>query len=78
MSAPGDKLLCADCGRAIPWRSDEAGEWPVVTDAGSFKTICVDCYGRRYGTDKADHLSWAIHLDQADERISAPVDASDT
>jgi hypothetical protein len=68
MSTPGDELVCADCGKHIPWRSDEAGEWPAVTDRGSFKTVCLDCYRRRYGADEADQRRLATRLDQADER----------
>ena len=43
---------------------------------GSFKTVCVDCYGRRYGADKADQHSWTTRLGQAEGRGSAGVDAS--
>lgn len=68
MSAPDDELVCVDCGRHIPWRSDEAGEWPAVTDAGSFKTVCLDCYQLRYGADEAGQRRLATRLDQADER----------
>ena len=66
---PRDDLLsCADCGRTIPWRSDEAGEWPVVEEGGSFRTLCFDCYGRRYGGDESSEFARQMRVDQAEER----------
>jgi len=67
------KLVCTDCGREIPWRSDEAGEWPVVTDAGSFKTVCLDCYRTRYGDDEADQSIEATRHGQQNDRTRGDV-----
>lgn len=63
-----DRLVCADCGRSIPWRSDEAGEWPTVEDGETFVTLCFDCYGRRYGKDELEQARGAVHDVQEDER----------
>jgi hypothetical protein len=63
-----DALVCADCGRTVSWRSDEAGEWPTVDDASGFKTVCVDCYRKRYGDDEADERGRRTRDEQRDER----------
>jgi hypothetical protein len=69
MKPRGDLLVCADCGRSIPWRSDEAGEWPVVEDAGgAFRTLCFECYRSRFGEDESDVDSERTRADQSDER----------
>jgi hypothetical protein len=66
---PRDELLvCADCGRSIPWRSDEAGEWPVVEDAGVFRTLCFECYRSRFGEDESHQDSERTRDEQSDER----------
>jgi hypothetical protein len=63
-----DVLRCADCGREIAWRSDEAEEWPTVEDAGAFRTVCFDCYGSRYGADEARQAGQETSREQADDR----------
>jgi hypothetical protein len=61
-------LVCADCGRSIPWHSDEAGEWPVVEDAGGFRTLCFDCYRVRYGQDESVEDARQTRAQQSDDR----------
>jgi hypothetical protein len=68
MEPRGDLLVCADCGRSIPWRSDEAGEWPVVEDAGTFRTLCFECYRSRFGEGESGRDSDRTRADQSDER----------
>jgi hypothetical protein len=68
MESSGEQLVCADCGRSIPWRSDEAGEWPVVEDGGVFRTLCFDCYRLRFGEGESDRDSERTRADQSDER----------
>jgi hypothetical protein len=68
MQPPGELLVCADCGRSIPWRSDEAGEWPVVEDAGVFRTLCFECYRSRFGEGESGRDSERTRADQSDER----------
>ena len=63
-----EQLVCADCGRSIPWRSDEAGEWPVVEDAGTFRTLCFECYRKRFGEDESTQDSGRTRHEQSDER----------
>ena len=60
--------MCADCGREIPWRSDEALEWQAVEDPGSFGTVCTDCYRTRYGEDEATQAAQRTRVEQQDDR----------
>jgi hypothetical protein len=64
----GDTLVCADCGRSIAWRSDEAREWPTVEDGQRFGTVCVDCYRRRYGDDETRQHAERMRAEQQDDR----------
>ena len=65
---PSDQLVCAECGREIPWRSDEAGEWPTVEDADGSFSLCFECYGKRYGLDELEQARGAVHDAHEDER----------
>ena len=67
-STSGGTLTCADCGRSIPWHSDEASEWPPVEDGTKFRTVCVDCYRARYGDDEANESARRTRDEQHDER----------
>jgi hypothetical protein len=63
-------LRCADCGRTVPWHSDEAREWPTVDDSGRFGTICPNCYRSRYGDDEVSEYNQRTRDEQHDERGS--------
>jgi hypothetical protein len=68
VSDDGGLLVCADCGRAILWQSDEAAEWPTVEDGAAFRTVCVDCYRARYGDDEAEESARRTRDEQRDDR----------